>query len=276
MVEHDAGSSSVTATKIFDGKVSIVTGAASGIGLGVARRFAAQGAQVVLADIDMVAAEAVAATLRDSGGRATAYQVDVADASSVDELVTGVAADIGRIDHLVNCAGVSGGTFLSDLTESAYARLMDIDLGGVYRLARATAPHLAVSGEGAIVNISSVMAWFSAPGYVAYSAAKAGVLGMTRALALELGPAVRVNAICPGYIDTAIWQSQLDAMEPTAAAAYAEQIRARHPVGRRGLPEDIAATTAFLCSLDASFITGIEIVVDGGMSANALSQVGGY
>lgn len=272
----DAGADAENRLAPFVGKVSIVTGAASGIGLGVARRFATAGAHVVLADIDLAASEAAAASLRAAGRHASAYRVDVSDPGSVDRLIGSVAAEHRRIDHVVNSAGVSGGTHLAELTEAAYARVMDIDLGGVYRLSRAAAPHLTATGQGAIVNIASVMAWFSAKGYVAYSAAKAGVLGMTRALALELGPAVRVNAICPGYIDTAIWQGQLDAMEPATAEAYAEKIRARHPVGRRGLPDDVAATAAFLCSRDAAFITGIEIVVDGGMSANALSQVGGY
>ncbi len=274
--KRDVVMSQMTGSKAFAGRVSIVTGGGSGIGLGVARRFAAQGAAIAVADIDMAAAEAVAAGVRGAGAQATAYHVDVADAASVDGLIAAVVADHGRIDHLVNSAGVSGGTLLTDLTEAAYARVMDIDLGGVYRASRAAAPHLVATGQGAIVNISSVMAWFSAKGYVAYSGAKAGVLGMTRALALDLGPSVRVNAICPGYIDTAIWQAQLDAMGPAAAAARAEEVRARHPVGRRGVPDDIAAAAAFLCSSEASFITGIEIVVDGGMSANALALAGGY
>ncbi|HET9027887.1 MAG TPA: SDR family oxidoreductase [Trueperaceae bacterium] len=276
MGEHDGKTSQMTGNRPFADTVTIVTGGGSGIGQGVARRFAALGATVVIADIDMSAAEAAAAEVRGSGVRATAFHVDVANAASVDELIAAVVTDHGRIDHLVNSAGVSGGTSLAELTEAEYARVMDIDLGGVYRVSRAAAPHLVATGQGAIVNISSVMAWFSAKGYVAYSGAKAGVLGMTRALALDLGPNVRVNAISPGYIDTAIWQAQLDAMEPAAAAARAEEVRARHPVGRRGVPDDVSATAAFLCSHDASFITGIEIVVDGGMSANALALAGGY
>lgn len=268
----------------FDGKVAVVTGGASGIGRGVAERFAAQGATVVVADVQEAAAESVARAIDQAGGRAKAYHLDVARLPSVEAFVDAVMADLGRVDHLINSAGVSFGTPLAELDETAYAHVLDIDLGGVYRLSRALAPRLVAAGEAspgeaAIVNVASVMAWFSARGHVAYSAAKAGVLGMTRALALELGPAVRVNAICPGYIDTAIWQRNLDAMEADtagSAAAYAERIRARHPVGRRGLPEDVAAAAAFLCSRDAAFISGTELVVDGGMSANALSQVGGY
>lgn len=260
----------------FAGKVSLVTGAGSGIGLGIAQRFAAAGAAVVLADIDVAAAEAAAGTLREQGWDATARAVDVAVPASVERLVAEVAAERQRIDHLINSAGVSGGIPLSELTEEAYTRVMDIDLGGVYRLSRAAAPHLTATGAGAIVNISSIMARLSAKGFTAYSAAKAGLLGMTRALALDLGPSVRVNTISPGFIDTAIWERQLAAMEPSEATAHAERVRARHPVGRRGLPADIAAAAAFLCSDDAGFINGTELVVDGGLSANALSQADSY
>jgi NAD(P)-dependent dehydrogenase (short-subunit alcohol dehydrogenase family) len=116
------------------------------------------------------------------------------------------------------------------------------------------------------------MAWYTHPSYVAYTAAKAGVIGMTRALAAALGPAVRVNAVCPGFIDTAIWQRNLEAMEPSAAEAYAERIRKMHPVERRGTPEDIAASVTFLCSEDASFITGTHLIVDGGVTTTLLSD----
>ena len=255
----------------FRGKVAIVTGAASGIGLGVSQRFAAMGARVAMVDIDVVAAEAQAAELRHTGGNAAAFRVDVADPASVEALIANVTSGGGGIDYLVNSAGVSGATPLSELTEEAFAHVIGIDLAGVYRMSRAAAPYMLEAGGGAIINISSVMAWFSSKGYVAYSAAKAGVLGMTRALAIELGPSVRVNAICPGYIDTAIWQRNLDAMDPADAEAYAEKVRLRHPVGRRGTPADIAGATVFLCSPDAGFISGTELVVDGGMTANALA-----
>lgn len=260
----------------FASKVSVVTGAASGIGLGIARRFATDGAAVFLADIDLAAAQAAAEELRAAGLDATAHEVDVANPRSVEDLISEVVKRKRRIDHLVNSAGVSGGIPLNELTEEAYAHVMNIDLGGVYRMSRAAAPHLVATGAGSIVNISSIMAWLSSKGYVAYSSAKSGLLGMTRALALDLGPHVRVNAICPGYIDTAIWEKQLASMEPATAAAHAEHVRSRHPVGRRGRPEDVAAAAAFLCSDDATFINGTELVVDGGLFANALAQAGTF
>lgn len=264
----------------FAGAVTLVTGAGSGIGLGVAQRFADEGAAVIVADIDANAARAAAAEVTalaaGHGGTAHPIEVDVADAGSVAALVEQVVGAHGRLDHVVNSAGVSGAISLEALGEAEYERVLGIDLGGVYRVSRAAAPHLARGGAGAIVNIASIMATLSAKGYVAYSAAKAGVLGMTRALALELGPAVRVNAISPGFIDTAIWERLLARMEPSAAAGHAERVRSRHPVGRRGTPHDVAAAAAFLCSADAAFISGVELVVDGGVSANALAQEGGY
>lgn len=256
---------------MFDGCVSLVTGGASGIGRAIAERFAEKGAHVVVADIDASGAEMVAKRLRRSGLLAMAIRVDVSNQSSVYAMTAEIERELGRLDHLVNCAGIDQPTRLEDLTEETYDQILGIDLKGVYLVSRASAALLSQSSVGAIVNISSVMAWFTNAGYVAYTAAKAGVLGMTKALAVELGPAVRVNAICPGFIDTPIWQRNLDAMEPSDAEAFAERIRAVHPVGRRGLPADIAAATTFLCSSDAAFISGTQLVVDGGVTTRLAS-----
>jgi NAD(P)-dependent dehydrogenase (short-subunit alcohol dehydrogenase family) len=247
--------------------VALVTGAASGIGLGIATAFAQRGAKVCVADVNDVGAAEHAENLVAAGFEAFAAPLDVADAASVDDALTTVERRWGRLDALVNCAGVDRPARLDDLDESQYDAVLDIDLKGVYLVARRALPLFRAAGGGSIVNIASVMAWYTAPGYVAYTAAKAGVLGMTRALAVELGDdGVRVNAICPGFIDTPIWQRNLDAMEPAAADAFAERIRSLHPVGRRGRPDDIAHATLFLCSPEAAFVSGSHLVVDGGVS----------
>jgi NAD(P)-dependent dehydrogenase (short-subunit alcohol dehydrogenase family) len=243
----------------------LVTGAASGIGLGIAEAYATAGHWVILADIDVVRAEAQSARLRAAGAHARALSVDVASRHSVEAAI----ADIGRCSEglfaLINCAGVDLPKPLLEMEEAHYDKVMDIDLKGVYLLTRAALP-LLERVAGSVVNISSVMAWYTAAGYVAYTAAKAGMLGMTRALAVELGGrGVRVNAICPGFIDTPIWERHLAEMG-VDAEPFAERIAALHPLGRRGRPADVAHAALWLTHPDASFITGATLVVDGGIS----------
>jgi NAD(P)-dependent dehydrogenase (short-subunit alcohol dehydrogenase family) len=255
----------------FDEQVALVTGGASGIGRAIAETFAARGARVCIADLDLAGAEGVAAAIGAAGGDAFAVGTDVAHAASVDAAVAAVEGRWGALHALVNCAGIDAPTPLAALDEATYDRVVAVDQKSVYLTARRAADLLARSG-GAIVNIASVMAWYTAPNYVAYTAAKAAVVGMTRALAVELGPTgVRVNAVCPGFIDTPIWQRNLDAMDPDAARAFAERIAKLHPLGRRGRPDDVADATAFLCSAYARFITGTTLVVDGGVSLRLVS-----
>lgn len=255
----------------FDDHVAIVTGGASGIGHAIAETLASRGARVCLADLDTERAEAAAAAIRTTGAEAFAVTTDVALAASVDAAVAAVEDRWGALHTLVNCAGIDAPTPLASLDEATYDRVVAVDQKSVYLTARRAAELLART-RGSIVNIASVMAWYTAPNYVAYTAAKAAVVGMTRALAVELGPTgVRVNAVCPGFIDTPIWQRNLDAMEPDAARAFAERIAALHPLGRRGRPDDVADATAFLCSGYARFITGTTLVVDGGVSLRLVS-----
>ena len=257
---------------MFDERVAVVTGGASGIGRAIAQLFAARGAKVCIADVNAEGAAAVAAELEASGGEAFAVATDVADDASVAAMIAAVEARWGGLHSLVNCAGIDRPTRLEDLSEEVYDAIQGVDLKGVYLVTRRALPLMVRSGGGAVVNISSIMAWYTAPGYVAYTAAKAGVIGMTRALAVELGPqGIRVNAVCPGFIDTPIWQRNLDAMAPTEAAAFAERIRGLHPVGRRGRPEDVALATAYLCSDEAAFVSGSHLVVDGGVSTQLVS-----
>jgi NAD(P)-dependent dehydrogenase (short-subunit alcohol dehydrogenase family) len=243
----------------------LVTGGASGIGLGIAEAYAATGHPVILADIDGSRAEEEAARLRGGGAEARSLTLNVADRRSVEAALASIEPSLGGLFALVNSAGVDLPKPLEALDEAHYDKVMDIDLKGIYLMTRAALPLLERAG-GSVVNIASVMAWYTAAGYVAYTAAKAGVLGMTRALAVELGSrGVRVNAICPGFIDTPIWQRNLTAMG-AEGERFAQRIAALHPVGRRGRPADVAHASLWLTQPDSAFITGSTLVVDGGVS----------
>lgn len=254
----------------LDGRVALVTGAGSGIGRAIAVTLSRRGATVLAADVNEASAADAAAELVSGGLAARALHMDVADERSVLEGLKGVAE--GGLDVVVNCAGVDHPAPLAEMTEAHYERVLGVDLKSVYLVTRAALPLLARSANASVVNISSIMAWYTAPGYVAYTAAKAGVIGMTKALAAELGPSgVRVNAICPGFIDTAIWHKNLAKLEPDEARDYAERVRRLHPVGRRGLPEDVAYATAFLASDQATFVSGATLVVDGAVTTRLVS-----
>lgn len=256
----------------FSGRVVMVTGAASGIGRAIAELFSERGARVCIADVNADGAAAVADQLEGQGHSVVAVTTDVAEEASVTAAIQEIEGRWSELHFVINCAGIDLPTRLEELTEDVYDRILAIDQKGVYLVSRKARPLIARSGGGAIVNISSVMAWYTAPGYAAYTTAKAGVLGLTRALAVELGPEnIRVNAVCPGFIDTPIWQRNLDAMDPERAEEFAERIRKLHPVGRRGRPMDVAQATAFLCSEEAAFITGTYLIVDGGVSTQLVS-----
>jgi 3-oxoacyl-[acyl-carrier protein] reductase len=237
---------------------ALVTGAARGLGLAIAERLAAEGAAVSIADIDLPAAEQAAAALRASGARALAVALDVRDAESAAAAVERSATELGLLDILVNNAGVVRDARLEAMSDEDWDTVLDIDLRGYFVCARAALPHLRAAGWGRIVNISS-RAYQGNPGQANYSAAKAGVIGLTRALSAELGrDAITVNAVAPGAIDTALLRSH-----PRAEEIKERAIRLQ-PVKRLGTPEDVAAAVAFLASDDAAFISGDVLHVSGG------------
>lgn len=237
---------------------SLVTGAARGLGLAIAERLAAEGAAVAVADIDVPAAEAVAAAMRDRGGRALAVAADVRDAESVNAAMQRAAGEFGVLDILVNNAGVVRDGRLADMSDEDWDTVLDIDLRGYFVCARAALPHLRNRGWGRIVNISS-RAYLGNPGQANYSAAKAGVVGMTRALSMELArDGITVNAVAPGAIDTALIRNH-----PRAGEIIERALKVQ-PIKRLGTPEDVAAAVAFLCSDDAGFISGDVLHVSGG------------
>ncbi len=248
----------------FEGSVALVTGAASGIGAAAARLFAERGAAVVVADRDVSLGEAVAAALTKDGERAAFVPVDVADEASVQAMVAFTVERFGRLDCAFNNAGISG--IHKPFVEHSLAEwqiIIDIDLTGVFLCMREEIKVFLAQGDGgAIVNTSSGAAVTSSPGQPAYSAAKSGVLGLTRLASTELGPAgIRVNSILPGMTETPLLAKWMrDKPE------RAEPVLASIPMRRMASATEMAQTAVWLCSSGASYVNGLSMVVDGGLS----------
>jgi 3-oxoacyl-[acyl-carrier protein] reductase len=245
----------------FDGRVAIITGAARGIGAGTAKRFAEEGAAVAVLDINEEQAQETAAGL--GAGKAIGVACNVADAASVEAAVGRVVEELGGLHVLVNNAGITRDNLLFKLTEEDWDSVMNVHLKGAFLMSKAAQKTFVEQKYGKILNLSSISA-LGNRGQANYSAAKAGVQGFTRTLALELGPfGVNVNAIAPGFIATEMTDDtarrlKMDVEEFRKLNAEA------NPVKRVGYPEDIAAAAAFLCSDEASYITGQTLYVDGG------------
>ncbi len=246
----------------FAGRVVLITGAgaAAGIGAATARAFAARGVSVALADRDGAAARASADAILADGGLARAYTLDVTDPAQVEAVVAAVEAEMGPVAVLVNNAGIGERTGFLDLTLEAWRQVMEVNLTGAFLCAQAVARRMVARGAGgAIVNVASVAGLTAVPGRAAYIASKHGLVGLTRALALDLGGAgIRVNAVAPGSVETPLTAALL--ARPGAREATAR----RHPLGRHGQPDEIARAIAFLASDEAGFITGASLPVDGG------------
>ncbi|SPH24485.1 4-formylbenzenesulfonate dehydrogenase TsaC1/TsaC2 [Defluviimonas aquaemixtae] len=239
------------------GKTAIVTGAGSGFGAGIARRFAAEGARVMVADINSGAAEAVAAEI---GG--IAQRVDVSMAESVAELATLAEHGLGGVDILVNNAGVTHApAALEDVTEADFDRVFAVNCKSVYLTACALVPAMKARGAGAILNVASTAGLSPRPRLNWYNASKGWMVTATKAMAVELAPAgLRVNAICPVAGETPLLKSFLGEDTPEMRAKFLATI----PIGRFSTPEDMGNAAVFLCSDEASMITGVALEVDGG------------
>ena len=243
-------------------KVGIVTGGGSGIGLAIAERLAADGIAVAVLDRDGGAADEAAAKLAAAGGTAAGVAVDVTDRPGLEAAVAEVAGRLGPPTILVNNAGLQGFEPFLKITPERWSRILEVNLTGTFHCCQVVLPHLLEAGWGRIVNISSSSAQGGQPLMAHYVASKAGVIGLTKALALELGPkGITVNTIPPGFIDTPM-------LRDSEAKGYlgdgVDEHARRTPVRRVGRPEDIAAATAFLVSEEASYVTGQVIGVNGG------------
>jgi NAD(P)-dependent dehydrogenase (short-subunit alcohol dehydrogenase family) len=252
----------VTAPAWSQPRTAIVTGAASGIGLAIAQRLASEGAAVAIFDLDEPAAIAAAEKIAASGGRAVGLQVDVTDRDRIDAAVGEVCRTLGAPTILVNSAGLDGFERFLTITAQSWQKILAVNLTGTFDCCQAVVPHMIEARWGRIVNISSSSAQTGNPLMVHYSAAKAGVVGFTKALAQELGPrGITVNTIPPGFIDTPMLRRSEERgfLGPGVPAAEAAT-----PVRRIGRPEDVAVACAFLVRDDAGYITGQVIGVNGG------------
>ena len=240
--------------------VAVVTGAASGMGEAMAREFAARGARVVVVDVDEDGATAVASDVTAAGDEAIAVHGDVSDDESVRDVVEEAVDAFGTIDVLCNNAGVfDGGTPLGEMSDDRWHGVLGVNLHGPFHATRAALPALLDGDEeGVVVNTSSVAGKSGGGGGVAYTASKHGLVGFTKALSNQYAPAIRANAICPGFVATGMTAGMLDELEEMATET---------PAGRYAQPEEVARTVAFLASDEASFIHGEAINVDGGMLA---------
>lgn len=250
-------------------RMALVSGGAQGIGRAIAARFQQAGARVIVVDRDAQAGLRTAAELTETCSALPVefLAADLLSAAQIESAVRQIEDRFGRIDVLVNNAGIELEKSFETTTIEEWDRILGVNLRGAFLLTQSILPLFPASG-GAIVNISSIHATHAFPGSLPYACSKAGLVAFTRNLALELAPRrIRVNAICPGYIDTRLWDEYL--LHSSDTAALDAQTTALHPLGRRGLPADVCEAALFLATDGASFITGTDLVVDGGLTIRA-------
>jgi 2-hydroxycyclohexanecarboxyl-CoA dehydrogenase len=243
------------------GRVAVITGAASGMGLAIAQRLAGDGHAVALLDLDGPGADTAAAALRETGARALGATVDIADRRAIDDALGRVRDDLGPIGILVTSAGLDEFVAFTDLTAAQWDRMLAVNLTGTFHCIQAAVPDMLSVGWGRIVTISSSSAQSGARRMAHYVASKGGVIALTKALAVELGPhGITVNTIPPGSIETPMTRRAQEGGDLPSTDVIAKMI----PVRRTGRPDDVAAACAFLCTEDASYITGQAININGG------------
>ncbi len=253
------------------GQVAIVTGAASGIGEAIVRRFQAEGARVVAIGLQP---ERLAALAQETG--CTWRECDVTQSDSVEQTIQQAVQDQGRIDIVVNAAGIMQEDDVANIEDAVWARMLDVNLTGAMRVCRAALPAMVERGSGSIVNVASVAAFNASAGMASYAASKAGLVALTRAMANRYGSdGIRANCICPGWVRTPMSEAEMQetarARGTTAEAEFTE-LTARIALRRIGDPDEIASCALFLASREASFVTGAVLVADGGARSAAAAR----
>ncbi len=249
----------------LDGKVAVVTGGADGIGHAISKAMAREGAKVVLSDINDARGAAAAEGIRKAGGQAEYVHCDVGVEADIRALIDGAVARLGRIDVMVNNAAIAiGGMPVHEMTDEQWHRLININLTSVFRGCKFALPHMIRQRSGSIINMASAQGHIGLDGWTAYAGAKGAVMAMTRQMAVEFGPHnVRINSISPGTINTPMNEQVISELGDQVARAWVKM----HPIGRIGAPEEVAEAAVYLASDAAGFTTGIDLRVDGGLTA---------
>lgn len=250
-------------------KTVAITGGAQGIGRATALYFAKEGYQVSIADIHKEAGFEVIRMIREQGGTAMFVAIDIANEQDVRKWMRLTIEDMGGVDILINNAGISNNGSMLDLSMDDFDRVMNVNVRGTFMCSKYAAQWMMKKGEGNIINIASTRAFMSEADTEAYAASKGGILALTHSMAVSLGAyEIRVNAISPGWIETGNWQYSPDAMQPL----HTERDRLQHPAGRVGKPEDIAYACLYLCHEHSGFITGQNLVIDGGITIKMIYE----
>ena len=266
---HQHALNSSEGTHSLQGKIAVVTGGARGIGRAIAERVQAAGAHVTIVDSDREPGEATAQTLTEKHPDRPVefFMANLEKMDEIDAIASHFSGNLGRLDVLVNNAGIEMDKSFEDVASSDWERIQAVNLRAPFFLTQRMLPFFPPSG-GSIINISSIHSTHAFKNSIVYACSKAALIALTRNLALELAPRhIRVNAICPGYIDTRLWETYLHSSpNPESLAAWTAEL---HPLGRRGVPDDIAQAALFLATSASSFITGTQIVADGGLTIRA-------